>query len=362
VAALDVDVAIVGAGVVGAAAAREIARQGLTVAVLEQFEAGHDRGSSHGTSRIFRLSYPDERYVRLAQAALAGWRELEQEHGGELLVTTGSLDLGAFAALNARALSACGAEFRIVTGRDAADRWPIHLDADEQALHQPDAGTLLSDRCLAALLEGARNAGAVVRDGSPVRAIALERTSVVLQTSGATVAARAVVVAAGAWTARLLAPLGIDLPVVTTRETVAHFQAPRSREIPCVIDDTAPTGEIDGLLRAGSLTYAVASPGVGIKVGLHHSGPVADPDVDGHPDPSVVRWASAWISRRFPDALAEPVSADTCLYTNTADESFVLERHGRVIVASACSGHAFKFAPALGRTIAGLTTEALDDS
>jgi sarcosine oxidase len=358
VAALDVDVAVVGAGVIGCAAARELARQGLSVALLEQFDVGHDRGSSHGASRIFRLSYPDERYVRLAQAALGGWRALEEELGEELLVRAGSLDLGAYASLNARALSACGAEYETVSGREAGDRWPVRLDPDERTLYQPDAGTLLSDRCLRALLESARAAGAVVRERSPVHGISVERGSVAIEAGTGQAGARAVVVAAGAWSASLLSPLGIELPVVPTRETVAHFRAPGSREVPCVIDDTTPSAGIDGLLRAGSLTYALSSPGIGVKVGLHHSGPVADPDVPGQADEGVVRWASEWIGRRFPAADPDPVSVETCLYTSTADESFVLERHGRVVVASACSGHAFKFAPALGRTIAGLAMEA----
>jgi sarcosine oxidase len=351
----DADVVVVGGGVIGAATARALASDGRRVMLLEQLAIGHDRGSSHGSSRIFRLSYPDERYVRLAQASLAGWRELEEEHGDELLRTTGSLDLGAFAESNARALSACGAPFELLGGGVATDRWPLAIGEDESVLHQPDAGVVLAEPAWRALAAGAVAAGAALQERVRVAAVFDRGPSVVVETDGRSISARCAVVAAGAWAPRLLAAAGIALPVVPTRETVAHFGLSDDRVVPCVIDDaTRPTGG-----RGGALTYALASPGIGVKVGLHHSGPVADPDTRGEPDARVVRCAREWVERRMPAADPAPARVETCLYTSTADEGFVLERHGRVVVASACSGHAFKFAPSLGRTVAALASEAL---
>ena len=98
-------------------------------------------------------------------------------------------------------------------------------------------------------------------------------------------------------------------------------------------------------------------PGVGLKAGLHHSGPVGDPDGERGPDEGVAAWIGDWAAARS-TASAMIHAAETCLYTNTADEEFVLERHGRVVVGSACSGHGFKFAPAVGRTLAALAREA----
>lgn len=355
---LDADAVVIGAGITGAAAARALARDGRAVLLLERLRVGNDRGSSHGSSRIFRLSYPDERYVRLAQSALEGWRELEAGSGTSLLVTTGSLDLGGFTMSNARALSSCGASFEIVDSAAANARWPLHLMAGEQALHQPDAGAILADRALRAFIDGAVAAGTAVEEQTEVLAIHDDRDGARVDTPSGTIRCRVVIVAAGAWSAALLRPLGIELPVIPTRETVAHFTAPRSESIPCVIDDATPPGGVaPGVRRTGSLTYALSSPGLGVKVGLHHSGPVADPEDTGTPDPAIVAWASDWIARRIPDASVEPALVETCLYTNTSDESFVLTRHGRVVVASACSGHAFKFAPAIGRTLAALATE-----
>ena len=100
--------------------------------------------------------------------------------------------------------------------------------------------------------------------------------------------------------------------------------------------------------------YSLHDPLYGLKAGAHHAGAEADPDVDGRPDPALVERIAAWVRERFPDVDPEPVAAETCLYTSTADEPFVLERRGRVVVGSACSGHGFKFAPAVGRRLAEL--------
>ena len=355
---LETDVVVVGAGIVGAAAAHALARGGHDVTVLEQYEVGHDHGSSHGSSRIFRLSYPDERYVRLAQASLHGWRELEEECGSPLLVTTGSVDLGAFTA-NARALSACGAAFEDVDARSAWDRWSLHLEPEETGLRQPDAGTLLAGAALHAFVEGAREAGATIRPHTLLTGVVTNGRTIVAETTAGEIHARMVVVAAGAWAAELLGPVGIELPVVPTRETVAHFRTAASDSVPCVIDDATPAAETVRVARAGSLTYAVSSPGLGVKVGLHHSGPATTPGRREAPDAGVVDWACDWMRRRFPGAETEPALVETCLYTNTVDESFILERHGRVVVAHACSGHAFKFAPAIGRTVAALAIDGI---
>jgi sarcosine oxidase len=132
----------------------------------------------------------------------------------------------------------------------------------------------------------------------------------------------------------------------------------RAERLPPVIDySRLPPAGTAGLARVGQAGYALAAPGVGLKIGLHHAGALTDPDDDPAPDDAVARWAHAWAQGRYPDA-GELLAAETCLYTTTADESFVLERHGRVIVGSACSGHGFKFAPIVGRTLAALAVDA----
>lgn len=351
------DVAVVGAGIAGVATARAVARSGRSVVLVERFEPGNARGSSHGATRIFRLGYGDERYVRMAQSALEGWRELEVEFGQPLLAHTGSLDIGEETADIARALAACGVRFELLSPGEVDARFGIALDDGERALFQADGGTTRADRALAAFVSGAQHAGAEVLPRSPVRALRVTPRLVHLDTDGGSLEVRAVVVTAGAWSAGLLAPLGIDLPVVPTRETVTYVDLPRAAALPSVVDYARVATPDAGIARTGQAGFALSAPGVGLKVGLHHAGAVTDPDDQPPPDPAIASWAERWARSRLPDAGAA-LGAETCIYTNTADEGFVLERHGRVVVGSACSGHGFKFAPLIGRTLAALAADA----
>ena len=165
-------------------------------------------------------------------------------------------------------------------------------------------------------------------------------------------------VTAGAWAPELLGTAGIDLPVVPTRETVVYLALDGAMDLPPIIDYARlPDAGAAGLGRAGQAGFALAAPGVGLKAGLHHSGPVTDPSDDPEPDENVARWVADWARERYPGA-GEVLGTETCLYTNTADESFILERRGRIVVGSACSGHGFKFAPQVGRTLAALARDA----
>ncbi len=354
----DADIVVVGAGIVGVATARALAGYAGTVLLLEQFELGHTRGSSHGTSRIFRLNYPDPRFVRMAMAADAEWRRLEAARGERLIERVGCLDLGPVARETERALAACGARHVTLSADEVGARWPLRLRSGETAVFQPDGGVTRADRAHAALLAEAVAGGVEVRQHARVRALVADRGRVRLTTDGDELAARAVVVTAGAWSPGLLATVGIELPVVPTRETVVYLDVKSSGDVPPVIDyDGVPAAEEGGIARVGQAAYALAAPGVGLKAGLHHSGPVTDPDAEPEPDDRVASWVTGWATRRF-EAVGEPLGAETCLYTNTAAEEFVLERHGRVVVGSACSGHGFKFAPVVGRTLAALVLEA----
>ncbi len=356
----DADIVVVGAGIAGVATARALAGHPGSVLLVEQFRLGHVRGSSHGTSRIFRLNYPDERFVRMAMAADAAWRELESTSGEQLLDRVGCLDLGPTAQENARALAACGVRYEQLTGEQVSARWPIRLEAGETAVFQPDGGITFADRAHAALLGEARDRGVEVRDETPVRALAVDRGAVTVSLDRGELRARAVVVTAGAWAAGLLAGAGIELPVVPTRETVVYVDLPGAERLPPVIDSgMLPVKGEGGIARVGQSAFSLAAPGRGLKAGLHHSGPAADPDAEEDPDESVASWTARWVAGRFPEA-GETLAAETCLYTNTSDEEFVLERHGRVVVGSACSGHGFKFAPIVGRTLAALAREAAD--
>jgi sarcosine oxidase len=354
----DADIVVVGGGIVGAATARALVGTVATVVLLERFELGHAHGSSHGTSRIFRLNYPDERFVRLAQAASAAWCELEAQLGQRFIERTGSLDIGPVAVETARALSACGVPFETLSASEVHSRWPLRLESHETAVFQPDGGFTFAARAHEALLSLAADGGVDVRQNAPVRALELARRGVRVTLDTGELDARAVVIAAGAWAPELVDDVGIELAVVPTRETVVYLDLPGADALPSVIDyGRVPHQGTAGIARVGQAAYALAAPGRGLKAGLHHSGPVTDPDHAAAIDDGVAQWVASWAASRYEDVQGARAS-ETCLYTNTADEGFVLERHGRVVLGSACSGHGFKFAPVVGRTLAALAREA----
>jgi sarcosine oxidase len=160
--------------------------------------------------------------------------------------------------------------------------------------------------------------------------------------------ADAVVVTAGSWVNELLdEPLNVKV----TRETVCYFRPDTGgRPVPSVV--SFKTG------RHTHDMYSLADPKHGLKVGAHHAGPEADPNLSGEPEPELIERITAWARDVYRLADPDPVAAETCMYTTTPDETFILERRGRVVVGSPCSGHGFKFAPAIGERLAALVEEA----
>lgn len=307
-------VAVVGAGVMGCAAAWALRERGADVVVYEQFELDNTRGSSHGRSRIFRVAYPDPYWIRLAQEAYAGWRDLDPD----LLGLYGLVELAPNPALtSARALDECGVAYRLPAGIEG-----IAVPAGWTALQVADAGVVFSDRARHAFLEG-------VDVETNARVDSVDDLD-----------ADVVVVTAGAWVKRLVP----DVPVRVTRETVAYFRR-EGTPLPSVVDIAA---------GGGHDMYALYDPVHGLKAGAHHAGPETDPDADAASDPAIVERIAAWVAERFPGVDPGPVETDTCVYATTPDQRFVLDRRGRVVVGSACSGHGFKFAPVVGRRLAAL--------
>jgi sarcosine oxidase len=218
------DVVVVGAGAMGSAAAWWLAREGRSVVLLERFEPGHVRGSSHGRSRIFRLAYPDPFYVELAQRALPLWRELEDDAGSALRTTTGGIDHGPAAAVRpvAAALEVMGARHEFLAPEAAAERWP-GMRFDGPVLFQPDAGRVDADATFSALQRRAAAHGATVRFEDPVAAIETSAEGVVVRSEGGEHRAPVAVVACGAWAPSVLGELVALPPLNVTREQVFYF-------------------------------------------------------------------------------------------------------------------------------------------
>ena len=343
----DTDVVVIGGGVMGTAAAWALTRRGREVTLLEQFELGHKRGSSHGTSRIFRFSYHDPMYVGLAMEALPLWRELERESGRDLLTTTGGLDVGEMVSTHAAALKTLGASFDVIDGAEAGRRFPfLSISAAEPVLFQPDAGIVAADVAVRALADSAAARGVDVRERTRAMALRVEGEEAAIETDDGALRARVGVVTAGAWARPLLAGAGIDIPTTPTRETVAYFRIPDGIVPPSMVEWSNPA------------IYALFSPPTSWKVAEHHAGPVTAPDDEGLVSQESVSRTSAWVAGRFPEADPRPHDAETCLYTNTPDEDFILERRGPIVIGSPCSGHGFKFAPAIGERLADLATSA----
>lgn len=341
----DAEVIVIGAGVMGTQAARALALAGREVLLLERFRIPHDHGSSHGRSRIFRFSYRDPRFVRMAQEALPLWRELEEETGEQLLTVTGGLDVGVAAEEHAEALESCGAAFEWLDAAEVTRRFPrVALPSDATVLFQPDAGFLAADRTVMASAASARRHGAEIREDTRVLAVRPSAAGVDVDTEERTYSAAVVVVTAGGWAKDLLGTAGIELPVRVTRETVAYFALDEEALVPALVDWGFPA------------VYSLRSPGQGVKVGEHIAGPVVDPDDQGGPRDESIDRLRSWVADRYPDADPEPHLAETCLYTVTEDEDFILDRRGPVVIGSPCSGHGFKFAPLIGRRLAALAS------
>ncbi len=320
-------VAVVGGGVMGAATAWRLRARGVDVTLYEQFGPGHVRGSSHGGSRIFRFAYDVPEYVAMAKAALEGWRELEAEAGVPLLDITGGVDHGPAEEIErlSASMRSLDAPHEVLDGAVAEARFP-GMRFDERVLVHPDGGRCRADAAVAAL-QG------LVDTHHDSRV-----------TSIADLDADVVVVAAGAWLAKLLPDVGLPRLTVT-REQVLHFDSRIDVAWPSFIHRQAN----------GVGVYGLETPGEGVKVAMHHVGAAVDPDARSFDlDEEQVRQVVAYVERWFPGLEPTPVFPTTCLYTNTDNEDFLLDRVDDVVIVSPCSGHGFKFAPEIGRLAADL--------
>jgi sarcosine oxidase len=359
---VDYDVIVAGVGGMGSATVAELARRGARVLGLDAASIPNDVGSSHGVNRIIRLAYmEDPRYVPLLRRAYERWRDLERQAGETILVITGGVDVGPPGSENvAGALEACrvhGLEHEVLDAAGLTTRFPgFTVPASYLAVYQPDAGFVLSERAIAAQARLALAAGADLRGHEAVVEWWPEGDGVRVRTRRATYRARRLVVSAGAWVGRVLPALaGLAIP---ERQVLRWSRVRRPERFapgafPVFILDV-PEGRFYGFPEYGI---------PGFKLGLyHHRGEVVDPETwDRHhlepEDEAVLRAATA---RYFPDADGPTLTLKTCLFTNTPDEHFIIDRLPgvpQVVVVSPCSGHGFKFASVVGEIAADLALE-----
>ncbi len=367
------DVVVIGLGAVGSATLHRLALHGVDAIGIDRFHPPHDRGSTHGETRITRLSIAEgPAYVPLARRSHAIWRELEAETGETLFSQVGMLVIGEGDGAPSHGQPGfLGSTLAVATAHDIAHemldsaeirrRFPQFLVRDEErGFLEPSAGVLFPERCVALQLRLAQERGAVVRTGETVVSITPSGAGVAVTTDKGRIEAGRVVLAAGAWLPGLA---GGVMPRVTSvqRQTLLWFDP----DEPALYDPARCPVFIwmHGALEEDYLYGFPMLPGTtGVKA--------ASERYAGHVDPDRVdREVSAaeadgiyhrHVAGRLRGIGNRLLKAATCLYTVTPDAGFIIDRlgeDGRVLAASCCSGHGFKHSPALGEELARLATD-----
>lgn len=355
----DADVAVVGLGAMGSMTLWRLAERGIAAIGIDRFAPPHDRGSSHGESRLIRTAYAEGAfYVPLLREAWRLWRELEAQSGAELLTETGALMIGPRDGdLVAQSLASARThrlEHQLLGASEAAARWPQHvMSHDDEVLFEAAAGVLRPEACISAALDRARALGATVREGTRVQAIESERSGVTLRLDGAdALRAKHCVVCAGAWTSTLLPELASHLRV--ERQVTAWFAA---TEPDAFVPARFPIFVRE--LTGGRLRYGVpAIDGRAIKLAVHHEGATADPDaLERDVSDADLAPLDAYAAGMLRGVAPGAVRAIACMYTNTPDEHLLIgsvPSRPCLTVAGGCSGHSFKFAAVFGDIAASL--------
>jgi len=356
----DYEYIVVGLGGIGSAAAYRLARRaGSDVLGLEQFELGHDNGASQDHSRIVRLSYHAPAYVRLAKGAFAAWRDLEEDLGRDLLVTTGGLDLspagtGEDLSIYTSSLEEEAVPFELMDAYEVMRRWPqFRLSEDVTGLFQEDAGIAPAALCNATHAELARRHGATLLERKPVTSIAVSDGELEVAAGDTRFRGRKLIVAADAWTNEVLAPLGARLPLRVTQEQVTYFRAPS--------DEFGPERMPVWIWLGDPCFYGIPVFGeAGIKIGQDVGGAeVTARSRTFDIDEAALKRVAGFASEHLPGAAGDIIRTKTCLYTMPPDRDFVLDEvpgSPGVYVAQGAA-HGYKFAAVFGKILAELAVD-----
>ncbi|CAN5774370.1 MAG: N-methyl-L-tryptophan oxidase [Rubrobacter sp.] len=359
------DVIVAGLGGMGSSAAYHLAGRGKHVLGLERHTPAHDRGSSHGQSRIIRLAYSeDPAYVPLVIRAYELWERLERETGEDLMTITGGLMIGPpgtrFFEGSKESAEKYDLPYEVLDSAGLKRRYPVFEPTpDTVALFEEKAGFLRPEASVKAHLDRAASLGADLKFGEEILSWQPTRSGVRVETTTGTYEAERLVVSAGAWAPKLLADLG--LPLEVTRQILFWFD---------------PKGGIERFLpdrfpifiwepEDGNSFYAIPAhdgPKGGVKVAFFRAdGKPADPEtIDREVHDEEVEFIRSYLARYVPDLDGKFLYAKTCMYTNTPDEHFVISVHPKypqVAIAAGFSGHGYKFCSVVGEILAALVTE-----
>jgi len=355
------DAIILGLGAMGSAAAWHLAQRGRRVLGIEKFTPPHDKGSSHGSSRIIRQAYFESpAYIPLVLRAYELWQKLERDTGANLLNITGGLVVGLREGeLVPRTLAAAREHdipCELLQAAELARRFhvfsPLPGDA---AAYEPHAGYLVPEDCVRAQLEAASRAGAELHFEEPVLSWSADPGHVEVRTSRNVYKAGHLVIAAGPWASRVL---HASFPLRVTRQVMAWIQ-PRGG-VASFLPRNFPVFIAEGI-DGGYATYgmpAIDGSDGGVKAAVHGSDVECTPEtVDRIVHEIDIARVIEKLKRRIPALDGQLLRAKTCLYTMTPDEHFIIGAHPQFpncSVACGFSGHGFKFAPVVGEILADL--------
>jgi sarcosine oxidase len=352
---------VVGCGGIGSAAAYWLSREaGEDVLALEQFALGHDRGGSEDHSRIIRLSYHTPEYTALTPHTYEAWSEVEEESGTRLVIKSGGLDLEPvqdepiYINQYAGAMRAAGILYEELSAHEVVERFPqFRLDDSVHAVYQADAGLVDAGSANATHVALARARGATILENTPVRNVRVVGDGVEVTTDEDTFSGRRLIVAAGAWTNRVLRHVGVELPITCTQEQVTYFRAPQ-------LEQFSPERFPVWIWHGGpeSSFYGVPVHGVpGTKAGQDVGGDVVTVDTRTfEPNERVLENLRRFLERYIPGSLGPELYTKTCLYDMPPDREFVLGTlpgHPQISVFNG-AGHGFKFASLAGKILSEL--------
>jgi len=357
------DVIVIGLGAMGSSAVDHLARRGLDVLGLDQFDPPHNQGSSYGQTRMIREAYFEHpAYVPIVQRAYELWDELETDYGQQLFIQTGALMIGPAegALVQGSETSALqhGLAYEKLSAQAVKERYPaLTPTADMMAIFESRAGLLFLEDCIRAHLQRAKTHGAQLHVNQTVNEWRIENGISQVETTNGTYSAKKILFTAGAWIGQLVPEL--SLPCQIERQLQFWFE-PKHPE-------PFQLGKFPGYMIEDhqSPPYLYGFPTVDegkIKTALHHGGQLnqnAD-SVDRDIHPEDVEAVRQRLEKYLPDANGELVESVVCLYTNTPDEHFLLDHHPHhpeVLIASPCSGHGFKFSSVIGEIVADLLTD-----
>jgi sarcosine oxidase len=361
----EFDVIVIGVGGMGSAACYHLAKRGLSVLGIEQFEIGHDRGSSHGRTRVIRKAYfEDPSYVPLLHECYSLWHQLEAESGETLLRMTGCLNMGPadheciHGVRESVALHGLAHEF--LRGEEIRRRWPVFAPNDgDIGVYEADGGMLFPERCIAAHVRLSEAHGSRVLQRTPVESWKATSSGVVVQAGGERYEARYLVITAGAWLPVIAAQLG--LPLVIERQVQAWFEP--------VEAEAFAVGRMPVFIHFLFDRSYYGLPHIGdaaVKVARHHGGATTTADAADRTvteeDEVDIR---SYLTRHLPMADGKMLDAKVCLYTNTSDDHFIIDRHpehANVLIAGGFSGHGFKFSSLVGLVLSDLIVNGRTES